>query len=126
MRSPQTPAEETRGCVSVKSNIRDSRFSSEGSLCAPSAVKCCFIPTMPTASHTNVLQYLQELAKDAGLTVSESGHGTDFTGAPTARLRVSAGSGKDHSLEITEAFASVLEKKPELQQELKSYLEILA
>jgi hypothetical protein len=81
---------------------------------------------MPTASHTNVLQYLQELAKDAGLTVTESGHGTDFTGAPTAKLRVSAGSGNDHSLEITEAFASVLEKKPELQQELKSYLEILA
>jgi hypothetical protein len=81
---------------------------------------------MPTASRTNILEQLQQLATKVRLSVVASGAGTDFTGAPTAKLQLKADSGSTHSLELSEAFASVLDGRPELREELKDYVEALA
>jgi hypothetical protein len=81
---------------------------------------------MPTASHTNVLQQLQELATISGLSVIAAGSGTDFTGAPTAKLRAKSATGAAHSVEVSEGIAAVLEKQPELQQEMSDYFATLS
>jgi hypothetical protein len=81
---------------------------------------------MLTASHTNVLHQLQELATTAGLSVVTAALGTDFTGAPTAKVQLRAESGSTHWVEVSEGFATVLENKPALQQEMNDYFATLA
>src|SRR5258708_25054371 len=62
----------------------------------------------------------------AGLSVVAAEAGTDFNGAPTGRLEHRAGAGAPDAVEVSEAFAAVLESKPELQQGLNEYFATLA
>ena len=80
---------------------------------------------MPTASHS-IAQIIQELAAKADLTVVSAGTGTDFTGAPTAKLQLKSTSGTTYSLETSEALATEIERRPRLGEEFKIYLETLA
>jgi len=80
---------------------------------------------MPTASHS-IAQIIQELAAKADLAVVSAGTGTDFTGAPTAKLQLKSTSGTIYSLETSEALSTEIERRPPLGEELKIYLETLA
>jgi len=80
---------------------------------------------MPTASHS-ISQLIQELASQANLTVVSAGAGTDFTGAPTAKLQLKSPSGTTYSVETSEGLSAEIEKRPALGDELKVYLETLA
>ena len=80
---------------------------------------------MQTASHLNISSLIHELAQQAGLTVSAAGSGTDFTGAPTARIEVNSDSGASYSIETSESLGAELEKRPQLRDELKGYLQTL-
>src|SRR5438067_6231810 len=80
---------------------------------------------MPTASHS-IAQIIQELAAKADLAVVSAGTGTDFTGAPTAKLQLKSTSGTIYSLETSEALSTEIERLPLLGEELKIYLETLA
>ena len=79
---------------------------------------------MPTASHS-ISQLIQELASKAGLSVVSAGAGTDFTGAPTAKLQLKSHSGTTHSVETSEGLSAEIEERPALGEELKTYLETL-
>src|SRR5215472_5132524 len=81
---------------------------------------------MTTVSHTNISQFLQELASQSGLQVAGAGSGTDFSGAPTAELQLKTGSGTTYSLEMRESFGAELDHHPELRGHLSSYLQTLA
>ena len=80
---------------------------------------------MPTASHS-ISQLIQELASQANLTVVSAGAGTDFTGAPTAKLQLKSPSGTTYSVETSEALSAEIEKRGSLGEELKTYLHALA
>jgi hypothetical protein len=79
-----------------------------------------------TISQTNISSLIHELAQQAGLTVSAAGSGTDFTGAPTARIEVESANGASYSIETSESLGAELEKRPQLGDELKGYLQTLA
>jgi len=79
---------------------------------------------MPTASHS-ISQLIYELASKADLTVVSAGAGTDFTGAPTAKLQLKSSSGATYSVETSEGLSAEIEKRPALGQELKTYLATL-
>jgi len=81
---------------------------------------------MPAISHTTISQLIQELASKANLTVISAGSGTDFTGAPTAKLELKSQSGTTHSVETSEALAAEIDKREPLGEELKTYLQALA
>src|SRR5579859_1162063 len=81
---------------------------------------------MPTASHANISQLIQELAHTAGLDVVAAGSGNDFNGAPTAKLQLKSANGAVHSIETSEALGHEIEKRPELREELQGYLQTLA
>src|SRR5438270_10692636 len=80
---------------------------------------------MPTASHS-ISHLIQELAAKANLTVAGAGAGTDFTGAPTAKLQLKSAGGTSHSIETSEALSAEIEKRKSLCEELKTYLQMLA
>ena len=80
---------------------------------------------MPTASHS-ISHLIQELAAKANLTVAGAGAGTDFTGAPTAKLQLKSAGGTSHSIETSEALSAEIEKRESLGEELKTYLQMLA
>jgi hypothetical protein len=81
---------------------------------------------MSVISHTTIAQQIQELALQAGLSVAGAGSGTDFTGAPTAKLQLKAASGTTYSVETSEALSAEIEKRASLGDELKTYLLALA
>jgi hypothetical protein len=81
---------------------------------------------MTVVSHTNISQFLQELASQSGLQVAGAGSGTDFSGAPTAELQLKTSSGTTCSVEMRESFGAELDHHPELRSHLSSYLQTLA
>ena len=81
---------------------------------------------MPTVSHIDISQLVQELAAQLSLTVTSAGSGADFTGAPTAQLQLKSVEGTVYSIEISERLGSEFETHPELREELRSYLQVLA
>jgi hypothetical protein len=85
-----------------------------------------FSTTMPAISHPTISQQIQELALQAGLSVAGAGSGTDFTGAPTAKLQLKSPSGSTYSIETSEALSVEIEKRAPLGEELKTYLQTLA
>ena len=80
---------------------------------------------MPTASQS-ISQLLQEYASKAGLSIASVESGTDFTGAPTAKLQLKSVAGPTQSLETSKRLGAEIEQKPALREELSSYLETLA
>jgi hypothetical protein len=81
---------------------------------------------MPTRSSANISELIQQLAQQVGLTVQAAGSGIDFTGRPTARLQLKSANGASYSVETSEALGSELERRSELSEHLKGYLETLA
>jgi hypothetical protein len=81
---------------------------------------------MPTVSHIDISQLIQELAAQVSLTVTSAGSGTDFTGAPTAQLQLKSAEGTTYVIEMGEHVGSELEAHPELREGLRSYLQTLA
>jgi len=81
---------------------------------------------MSVISHPNISQQIQELAQQAGLSVAGAGSGTDFSGAPTAKLQLKAASGTTYSIETSEALSAEIEKHEPLGEGLKTYLQALA
>lgn len=80
---------------------------------------------MPTAS-SSISSLLEQYSSKAGLSVTAVVSGTDFTGAPTAKLLLKSVSGSTQSVETSESLASELEQKPALGEELAAYLQTLA
>src|SRR5690242_2969231 len=80
---------------------------------------------MPTASQS-ISQLLQEYASKAGLSVDAAESGTDFTGAPTAKLRLKSPTGAMQTLETSERLCAEMEQNSVLREELASYLRTLA
>jgi hypothetical protein len=80
---------------------------------------------MLTASHS-ISQQIQELALQSGLTVAGAGSGTDFTGAPTAKLQLKCSTGTTHSIETSESLSAEIERLPPLREELNTYIQVLA
>jgi len=81
---------------------------------------------MTVVSHTNISQFVQELAAQAGLQIAGAGSGTDFSGAPTAQLQLKAESGNTCSVEMRESFGAEVDHRPELRSGLATYLQTLA
>src|SRR5437868_1063487 len=81
---------------------------------------------MPTQSHTNTSGLIEQLAQKVGLSVAAADSGTDFTGAPTARLRLKSGSGNSYAIETSEGLGGEIARRPQLRDPLSSYLEALA
>src|SRR3954469_18269390 len=81
---------------------------------------------MPAATHTTISQVIQELAVQAGLRVAAATSGTDFNGSPTAQLQLESAGGATYSVEISEAMSAQIERRSDLHEELKSYLQTLA
>jgi hypothetical protein len=81
---------------------------------------------MPAATHTTISQVIQELAVQAGLRVAAATSGTDFNGSPTAQLQLESAGGATYSVEISEAMSAQMERRSDLHEELKSYLQTLA
>ena len=80
---------------------------------------------MPTASHS-ISQLIQELASRANLTIVSAGAGSDFTGAPTAKLQLKSRSGTTYFVETSEALSNEIEKHPALGEEVTTYLQTVA
>ena len=80
---------------------------------------------MPTASES-ISQLLQQYASKAGLSVAAIESGTDFTGAPTAKLQLKSQTGATQTIETSECLGAEVEQKPALREELASYLQTLA
>lgn len=80
---------------------------------------------MPTASQS-ISQLLQEYASKAGLSVAAVESGTDFTGAPTAKLQLKSATGATQTIETSESLGAEMEQKSALREELASYLKALA
>jgi hypothetical protein len=80
---------------------------------------------MATASQT-ISQFVQELAAEVGLSVASVGSGTDFNGSPTAKLQLKAANAATYSVETSETLGAEIEKRPELRQELQTFLQSLA
>jgi hypothetical protein len=80
---------------------------------------------MAIASET-ISQLVHELAAEAGLSVAAVGSGTDFNGAPTAKLQLKAANAATYSVETSETLGAEIEKRQELRQELQTFLQSLA
>ena len=80
---------------------------------------------MPTASYS-ISQLIQELASQVNLTVAGAGSGTDFNGAPTAKLQLKGANGATYAIETSEALSADIEKRAPIAEELKTYLHALA
>lgn len=80
---------------------------------------------MPTASES-ISHLIQEYASKAGLSVAAVESGTDFTGAPTAKLQLKSQTGATQTIETSERLGAEMEQKPALREELASYLETLS
>src|SRR6185312_1610087 len=80
---------------------------------------------MPTASQS-ISQLLKECASKAGLSVAAVESGTDFTGAPTAKLQLKSSTGATQTIETSERLGAEVEQKPALREELASYFKTLA
>jgi hypothetical protein len=80
---------------------------------------------MPTSSQT-ISEIVREIAVDAGLSVAAAGAGSDFNGAPTAKLQLKAANSEAYSVETSEALGSEIEKRPALRQEVEVFLRSLA
>ena len=80
---------------------------------------------MPTASES-IAQLLQEYASKAGLSVAVVESGTNFTGAPTAKLQLKSATGATQTIETSESLGAEIEHKSALREELASYLKTLA
>lgn len=80
---------------------------------------------MPTVSHS-ISQLIQELASKADLTVVSAGSGTDFTGAPTAKLQLKSPAGTTCPIETSESLSAEIEKHAALGEELNAYIQTLA
>ena len=80
---------------------------------------------MPTTCQ-RISELIQELASEAGLGVIAAGSGADFSGSPTSKLQLKSASGATYPIETGEALAPDLEKRPELRDELRVYLQTLA
>lgn len=80
---------------------------------------------MATAS-LSISQLLQEYASKAGLSVAAVESGTDFTGAPTLKLRIKSATGATQTIETSESLGAEIEQKSALREELAAYLRILA
>ncbi len=80
---------------------------------------------MPTASQS-ISQLLKEYASKAGLSVAAAESGTDFTGAPTAKLHLKSAVGATQSIETSERLGLEVEQKPALREELVSYFAMVA
>lgn len=81
---------------------------------------------MPTASHANISSLIQGLAQGTGLEVVVAGSGADFNGTPTAQLQLRSANGVTYSIETSEALGREIERRPELREGLKTYLQALA
>lgn len=81
---------------------------------------------MTVASHTNISHFAQELASQAGLHVAGAGSGAAFSGAPTAQLQLKSAVGSTYVIEIGEALGAELDSRPELRDQLKTYVQTLA
>jgi len=80
---------------------------------------------MPTAHHS-LSQLLPELVSKSGLSITSSEPGNDFNGSPTMKLDLKSRSGSTHAIEISESLGSEIASKPDLLEELSSYLQALA
>jgi hypothetical protein len=80
---------------------------------------------MPTASQS-ISQLLEEYASKAGLSVAATESGTDFTGAPTAKLQLKSATGAAQTIETSERLGAEMERKSPLGDELASYFNVLA
>lgn len=80
---------------------------------------------MPTASES-ISHLLQEYASKAGLSIAAAEPGTDFTGAPTAKLQLASATGATQTIETSEHLGAEMEQKPALRDELASYFTNLA
>lgn len=67
-------------------------------------------------------QYVQEVASGTGLQIASVSSGSDFNGAPTAQIQLTSHFGSVSSLEISESFDAEIERRPELREELTTYL----
>lgn len=80
---------------------------------------------MAIASQT-ISQLIHELAAEAGLTIAAVGSGTDFNGAPTTKLQLKAANAATYWVETSETPGVEIEKRPELRQEVQTFLQSLA
>ncbi|HEU5234668.1 MAG TPA: hypothetical protein VFU50_17540 [Terriglobales bacterium] len=80
---------------------------------------------MPTASES-IAQLLQEYTTKAKLSIAAVESGTDFTGAPTAKLQLKSATGVTQTIETSERLGAEIEQKPALGEELASYFKTLA
>src|SRR5947209_9399366 len=80
---------------------------------------------MPTSSLT-ISEIVQEIAPKAGLSVAAVESGTDFNGAPTAKLQLKAVNAATYSMQTSETLSSEIEKRPELRQEMQAFLQSVA
>ena len=81
---------------------------------------------MPTVSHASTSSLIQGLAQSTGLEVVVAGSGADFNGSPTAQLQLRSASGATYSIETSEALGCEIERRPDLREGLKTYLQALA
>ena len=73
---------------------------------------------MAAATQLSLQQQVEEAARVAGLTVSNTTSGTDFTGKPTTKFTLANPEGKSEMLEISADFDF---GRAEIQAELKTY-----
>ena len=81
---------------------------------------------MTATSQTSVSHLVQQFAANAGLSISASGAATDFTGEPTIGLELKSRNGTMYSLEVSEDLGTEIDKRAELMEGLRSYLQDLA
>src|SRR6185437_2341480 len=80
---------------------------------------------MPTVHHS-LSQLLPELVSKSGLSITSSEPGSDFNDSPTMKVELKSRNGSTHALEISESLGSEIASKPDLLEELSSYLQALA
>lgn len=73
---------------------------------------------MAAATQLSLQQQVEDAAKIAGLTVTETASGADFTGKPTLKFTLANPDGKTETLEFSTGFDF---GRAELQEELKTY-----
>lgn len=80
---------------------------------------------MSIASHS-ISQLIQEAASKAGLAVASAGFGSDFNGAPTAKLLLKSNNNSAYHLETSESLGAAIDQRQELREGLDHYLQALA
>lgn len=80
---------------------------------------------MPTAS-SSISQLIHDHVSKTGLSLAATESGTDFTGAPTAKLQLKSPTGAMQSIETSERLVAEIEQRPALREELSSYLQTVA